>query len=231
VKKLLDSLDYPLNGSQDSIKASEIIDRVYFDENHRPILGALCACGNYYHLNTLTNKIDALLEQEYGVKGKETYVVAGTPHFSPVSSGLQVGFRNERLDLLEKSVTWLKNVGGEFNLNMYRVVKGYYRRPEVASEMRTLVSNVKKQCLESQTCNNWLIQGKSGSGKTCLFESIANDLGDDVEFVHIKLDGKHMNKATWEKSLADVVRKAKEKPVLCLLDEMNKHRDENWPLL
>lgn len=230
VKKLLTSLNYSINGSQDSIKASQIIDRIYFDENNRPILGALCACGNYYHLNVLTNKIDALLEQEYGLKGKETYVVAGTPHFSPHRSELRVGFRNESQDILEKAVVWLL-AHDEWNPATYRVVNGYYRCPKVASTLRSLAGKVKKHCsASSRSSNNWLIQGESGSGKTFLFERIAYELGDTVVFVHIALDGKHINKRTWENSLADVVQKAKKKPVLCLLDEMNKCRDETWPL-
>lgn len=230
VKRLLVSLDYPLNGSQDSIKASQIIDRIYFDKNHRPILGVLCACGDYYHLNTLTNKIDALLEQEYNVKGKQTYVVAGTPHFSPHSSGLQVGFVNEWQELLEKGVAWLKNED-ECNLNKYRVAVGYYRRPEVASELRLFVGKVKRQCAKSsRTPNNWLVQGKSGSGKTSIFKRIADELGGAVTFVRIALDAKGMDKTKWEKNLAEVAQEAKKKPVLCLLDEMNKYQDETWPL-
>lgn len=107
-------------------------------------------------------------------------------------------------------------------------VLGKYRR--FSNEERSLLSGlagrIRRPLLEkSKTRENFLICAAPGSGKTFFVEELAREMVGAVAFVQIDLSRDDRN--TCESKLAEVV--ASTQPCLCLIDEVDGRKGEDWP--
>lgn len=113
------------------------------------------------------------------------------------------------------------------HLSRYRVVGNYSRFDDpVLNELKDARNRI-VHGLENPTPHreNHLIWAAPGSGKTYLVQEIARMHGDRSEYVEINL-AKH-DAGSFGRELGDLV--GRERPVLCLIDEVDAHAGTPWP--
>jgi hypothetical protein len=114
----------------------------------------------------------------------------------------------------------------KISLQTYRVVGNYVRYDQmVRNRLKDLrdriVIGLKAGGIGQE---NYLIWGAPGSGKTSFVEEIGNSFSD-FEFRKLKLTD--LNREAFEEEIVQVMNL--DRPVLCLVDEVDSKPSESWP--
>ena len=112
-------------------------------------------------------------------------------------------------------------------LSRYRVVGRYTRfEPAVLNELKDARNRVVAGLEHhSHHRENHLLWAAPGSGKTFLIEQVAASLGESADYREINLA--KQDAPRFEQKLEAAV--ASDRPVLCLVDEVDAHAGEKWP--
>lgn len=107
----------------------------------------------------------------------------------------------------------------ELDLNIFRVVKDYFRYDVTAREHLTLLCRRMMDALDESRVGheNYLLWAPPGSGKTFLIEQIMKHYGDAIETCTLDLANDELKAIRQLKSINSSV-----KPALCLIDEVDK---------
>lgn len=115
------------------------------------------------------------------------------------------------------------------SLDQYRVVGSCVRHDAVARDLLIRIKDGIISCLRSDNAvqENYLIGGLPGSGKTFFVEELGKSISDFAAFEKLKLSDH--NRITFQAKLARLedIRK----PLLCLVDEVDKTLPEPWPFI
>jgi hypothetical protein len=127
---------------------------------------------------------------------------------------------------IDELVIQLENIS-EISIPSFTVVGQYCRYDE---RIRNILKDWKNKIINplnksTLTRENFLIWAGPGSGKTFFVEEIAKSISYDINFVVINLAREQKEEI---KIKLELVSKS-EKPVLCLIDEIDARNEESWP--
>ena len=115
----------------------------------------------------------------------------------------------------------------EISLSAHTVIGQYRRYDErVCNSLRDWKIRIQTPLISpTQAHENFLIWAAPGSGKSFFVQEIAHALGDHSSYLEINLA--RLSREDFCKGLSGI--KTCDKPILCLIDEIDARADETWP--